>query len=431
MELQNDIPLENPTAVQLKTILNHVERHKSFVYQEARWADPATKTEIEIPIEPRANGRAICSGCDQPAPGYDRLPERRFEFVPLWQIAVFFVYAMRRVECPTCGVKVEKVPWCDGKHQLTTTYRWFLAGWARRLSWKGVAEAFGTTWSNVFRSVQHAVSWGLAHRNLEGIESIGVDEVAWQRGHNYLTLVYQIDSGCKRLLWIGKDRTARTFLRFFRMLGKQRSSRLKFVCSDMWKAYLKVIAKKASSAVHVLDRFHVMQKMNKAIDEVRASEARQMKADGYEEILKHSRWCLLKRPENLTDKQTVKLSELLKYNLRSVRAHLLREDFQRFWEYVSPGWAAKFLDQWCTRTMRSKIEPMKKVARTLRSHRQLILNWFEAKGAISAGIVEGFNNKVKLTTRKSYGFRTYEAAETALYHNLGALPEPDFTHRFW
>ena len=148
MLLQYTIPAEQPTAVQLKTILNHVERHKSFVYQEARWVDPATKTAIEIPIQPRANGRAICSGCGQPAPGYDRLAERRFGPpcgrcpVPLWQIAVFFVYAMRRVQCPTCGVKVEQVPWCDGKNQLTTTYRWFLAGWARRLSWKGVAVAF-------------------------------------------------------------------------------------------------------------------------------------------------------------------------------------------------------------------------------------------------------------------------------------------------
>ncbi|HUG67391.1 MAG TPA: ISL3 family transposase [Pirellulaceae bacterium] len=417
--------------MQLKTILNHVERHKSFVYQEARWVDPATKTAIEIPIQPRANGRAICSGCGQTAPGYDRLAERRFEFVPLWQIAVFFVYAMRRVQCPTCGVKVEQVPWCDGKNQLTTTYRWFLAGWARRLSWKGVAVAFGTTWQNVFCSVKHAVSWGLAHRDLEGVESIGVDEVQWQKGHKYLTLVYQIDAGAKRLLWIGQDRTAKTFLRFFRMLGKERSGKLKFVCSDMWRAYLTVIAKKAAQAIHVLDRFHIMQKMNKAIDEVRASETRQMKAAGYEPVLKHSRWCLLKRPENLTEKQTVKLSELLQYNLKSVRAHLLREDFQRFWEYVSPGWAEKFLDQWCTRTMRSKLEPMKRVARTLRNHRELILNWFRAKGALSSGVVEGFNNKVKLTTRKSYGFRTYEAVETALYHNLGALPEPEFTHRFW
>ena len=417
--------------MQLKTILHSIERHKSFVYQEARWADPKTKREIEIPIEPRANGRALCSGCGQAAPGYDRLPARRFEYVPLWQIAVFFVYAMRRVHCPTCGVKVERVPWCDGKNQLTTTYRWFLAGWAKRLSWKGVAEAFGTTWQNVFRSVKHAVSWGLVQRDLTGIESIGVDEVQWQRGHKYLTLVYQIDEGRKRLLWIGQDRTAKTLLRFFRLLGKERSKQLKFICSDMWQGYLKVIARKAAGAVHVLDRFHVMQKMNKAIDEVRAAEAKQLQADGYEPVLKRARWCLLKRRENLTDKQTVKLAELLKYNLRSVRAHLLREDFQRFWEYVGPTWAGRFLDHWCTRTMRSQLEPMKKVARTLRKHRPLLWNWFRAKGAISAGTVEGFNNKVKLTTRKSYGFRTYEAIEIALYHNLGNLPEPEFTHKFW
>ena len=413
----------------LKTILNNVERHKSFVYKTARWT--ASKSQIEILIEPRANGCAICSGCGLRVSSYDRLPERRFEYVPLWQIPVYFVYAMRRVDCPRCGVKVEKVPWCDGKNQLATTYRWFLAGWAKRLSWKGVADAFDTPWQNVFRSVKHAVSWGLAHRELSCIESIGIDEVQWQKGHKYLTLVYQIDTGDKRLLWIGKDRTTKTLLRFFRMLGKERSSNLKFVCSDMWQPYLKVIAKKAGQAIHILDRFHIMQKMNKAIDEVRASEAKQMKADGYEPVLKHSRWCLLKRRENLTDKQTVRLSELLKYNLKSVRAHLLREDFQRFWEYVSPSWAGKFLDQWCTRTMRSQLEPMKKVARTLRNHRELILNWFEAKGSISSGVVEGFNNKVKLTTRKSYGFRTYEGVETSLYHNLGALPEPEFAHKFW
>lgn len=415
--------------MQLKTILNHVERHKSFVYQEARFADD--KRAIEIPIEARANGRAVCSGCGQRRPGYDRLPPRRFEYVPLWQIAVFFVYAMRRVDCPLCGVKVEQVPWSDGKHQLTTTYRWFLAGWAKRLSWKEVALAFGATWQNVFRSVQHAVMWGLVQRDLSGVGAIGVDEVAWRKGHQYLTLVYQIDEGRKRLLWIGQDRTEETFRRFFEMLGEERSGQLKFVCSDMWKPYLKVIAEKAGQAIHVLDRFHLMQKMNQAIDEVRAGEAKRMKADGYESVLKHSRWCLLKRPENLTEKQTVKLSELLKYNLKCVRAHLLREDFQRFWEYVSPAWAGKFLDQWCVRTMRSQLEPMKKVARTLRNHRGLILNWFLAKGTLSSGVVEGFNNKVKLTTRKSYGFRTCEAVEIALYHNLARLPEPDFTHRFW
>ena len=337
---------------------------------------------------------------------------------------------MRRVDCPNCGVTVERVPWCDGKNHLTTSYRWFLARWARRLSWKETAVAFSATWDDVFRAVKYAVSWGLEHRSLDGIKSIGVDEIQWQRGHRYLTLVYQIDAGMKRLLWVGEGRTAKTFLRFFRMLGKERSKRIKFVCSDMWKAYLKVIAKKANQAVHVLDRFHIMKMMNKAIDEVRSAEAKQLARDGYEQILKHSRWCLLKRLENLTQGQHVKLSELLKYNLKAVRSRLLREEFQRFWEYSSPVWAGKFLDAWCTRTMRSKIEPMKKVAKTLRRHRELILNWFHAKGAISSGVVEGFNNKAKLTLRKSYGFRTADGMKTALYHSLGALPEPEFTHRF-
>jgi transposase len=414
----------------LKTILNRIDRHKSFVYGNVKMLEKDGELTLEVEVEARANGRPLCSGCDRPAPGYDRLPKRRFQYVPLWGIAVYFLYAMRRVDCPQCGVKVERVPWAEGKSPLTTRYRWFLARWAKRLSWQEVARVFGTTWEHVFRSVKYAVSWGLKHRDLTGVEAIGVDEIQWQRGHKYLTVVYQIDAECRRLLWVGKDRTKKTLLRFFRMFGAERSASLRFVCSDMWKAYLKVIAKKAGQAVHVLDRFHVMAKMNKAIDKVRAAEAKRVKGTGYEPVLKHSRWCLLKRKENLTEKQAVKLAELLRYNLQSVRSRLMREDFQRFWLYRYPACAAKFLDEWCTRTMRSKIDPMKKVAQTLRNHRDLILNWFLAEGLISAGTVEGLNNKAKLTMRKAYGFRTEKAIETALYHQLGDLPEPIFTHEF-
>ena len=108
----------------------------------------------------------------------------------------------------------------------------------------------------------------------------------------------------------------------------------------------------------------------------------------------------------------------------------MKEDFQSFWTYTYPAWDGKFLDAWCTRAMRSKIDPMKKMAKTLRNKRELLLNWFRADGALSSGVVEGFNNKLKLITIKSYGFRTQEAYETALYHNLGALPEAEFTHEF-
>ena len=416
--------------MQVKTILNRVQKFKSFVYTGVRWAGGGDTPELEVEVAERANGRARCSGCGCRRPGYDRLAVRRFEFVPLWGVQVFLVYAPRRVECPACGVRVEAMPWASGKDHLTQAYAWFLARWARRLSWKEVAEVFRTSWDSVFRSVEMAVEWGRAHQDLGGVQAIGIDEIAWKKGHRYLTLVYQIDKHCKRLLWVGENRRVKTLLKFFRWFGKGRSGELKYLCSDMWKPYLKVIAKKAGQGVNVLDRFHIMAHLGKALDEVRAQEARALKAKGYEPVLTKTRWLLLKRPENLTDKQEVKLADLLHYNLRSVRAYLLKEEFQFFWGYLSPYWAGRFLDQWCTRTMRSKIEPMKKVARMLRAHRALLLNWFRAKGQLSSGVVEGFNTKAKLTSRKSFGFRTYHGAEIALYHTLGALPEPKSTHRF-
>jgi transposase len=416
--------------MRIQTILNRVEKFKSFVYGEARLEERDDGPALVVRIEPRKNSRPFCSGCGRRGPAYDRLEERRFEFVPLWGIIVFLAYRMRRVDCRRCGVTVEMVPWCDGKNRLTTTYRWFLATWAKRLSWSEVASVFRTSWDSVRRAVGHAVEWGLAHRDLSGLTALGIDEVAWGRGHTYLTLVYDIGAGARRLLAVAPERTDASLRSCLDGLGGAVCGQVRYVCSDMWQPYLRAIGERLGQAVHVLDRFHLMQQFGRALDDIRAAEAKRLERDGYEPVLKRSRWCFLKRPENLTDKQTVKLSELLKYNLRTVRAYLLREDFQRLWEYKGAAWAGKFLDEWTGRVMRSRLEPMKKVARTIRSHRPLILNWFRARGEVSSGAVEGLNNKVKLVTRKSYGFRTPQVAKLALLHNLGRLPEPKRTHRF-
>ena len=274
-----------------------------------------------VRMVPRKNSRVFCSGCGRPGPAYDRLEERRFEFVPLWGILVFLAYRMRRVNCKRCGVTVEMVPWGDGKNQLTITYRWYLATWAKRLSWSEVGSIFRTSWDSVCRAVEHAVNWGLAHRDLSQVTALGVDEIAWARGHTYLTLVYDIGSKIKRLLAVECERKEKSLRLCLESLGEPVCGKVQYVCSDMWKPYLKVIAKRLGKAVHVLDRFHVMQQFGKALDKVRAEEAKQLVRDGYEPVLKKSRWCLLKRPKNLTDRQTVKLSEILKYNLRTVRAY--------------------------------------------------------------------------------------------------------------
>lgn len=413
--------------MRVKTILNRIEKHPGFVYEHARWSQDAKR--IEIPVRAGAHNKPVCSGCGNRGAGYDTLRARCFQYVPLWGISVVLVYAMRRVECLRCGVRVERVPWAEGKHRLTWSYVWFLARWARRLSWSEVARTFSTSWSTVFRAVEVTVEWGRARMPMEGITAIGVDEVLWKRGHKYLTVVYEIARHRCRLLWIGESREEATLEGFFYWLGK-RCAAIEHVCSDMWKPYLNVIARCIPQAVHVLDRFHIVAKLSKAIDQVRADEARRLKKAGYEPVLKQTRWCLLKRPERHTLHQHYRLRNLLRYNLKTVRAYLLKEDFDFLWHYKSAHWAGRFLDRWCGQAMRSRIEPMKAVAKTLRAHRPLILNWFRVRHEVSLGATEGMNNKLKVVTRRAYGYRSLHVVKIALYHTLGALPEPEGTHRF-
>ncbi len=321
--------------MQIKTILNRIQKQRGFVYGTIQLEEQIGGLALTIEVAPHRRNRPQCSGCGRRGGVYDRLTPRRFEFVPLWGLRVFFLYSMRRVECPCCGVTVEQVPWADGKHQLTTTYMWFLAGWAKRLSWQEAARVFRTSWDQVFRSVAMAVAWGRAHVDLTGIRAIGIDEIHWQHGANFLTLVYQIDPTRKRLLWIGQHRRAKTLLQFFRWFGNERTAALGFICSDMWKPYLNVVAKKAGHALHILDRFHIAKHMSDAIDRVRRAEVRSLRQRGRQPLLTKARWLLLKRRENQTRDQRARLRELVQHNLRAVRAMLLREWFDDFWHFRS------------------------------------------------------------------------------------------------
>jgi len=421
--------------LEVKTILNAIQQFVGFVYQDIRLCRDrqGRPRRIEITLAAHGGIGAQCSRCRQPAPGYDRLPQRSWLFIPLWGIVTHFRYGPRRVECPDHGVVVEHLPWSEGKRPITLAMMGFLARWAGRLSWRETARAFQTSWEAVYRSVEWFVQWGLAHRKLEGVESIGVDEIHWGRGKradNFLTVIYQIDRHCRRLLWVGRRRTQATLRRGLAALGQDVVAGLRFVCSDMWQPYLKVMAAKASQALHVLDRFHITMHLNQAVDQVRRAESGRLRGRPLAQRLKHMRWQLLRRGSRVRGQARRKLNVLLASKLATARAWDLKECFQYLWHYKSPIWAGAFLDYWCWRALRSRLEPMKKVARMLRTHEELLLNWFKAKGEISGGAVEGLNNKIRVVTRRSYGFRTYDAMEMALYHTLGKLPEPESAHRF-
>ena len=161
--------------MRLLTLINAVMRFKGFVFDQVFLTDQ--QQTLIIGVRPRKGSRPVCSGCATKGAVYDHLKPRLFRHVPLWGLPVYLEYVMRRVDCKQCGVKVECVPWADGRHRMTKDFRNFLSAWARRLPWNEVAHCFHTSWDTVYRAVQSAVAWGLQQRDLSGIHAIGVDEI--------------------------------------------------------------------------------------------------------------------------------------------------------------------------------------------------------------------------------------------------------------
>lgn len=415
----------------VKTILNRVEEFKGFVVALVSFNTVCSEgLRLEARIRPRKGSRPVCGGCGERGPVYDHGVERCFQYVSLWGIPVVLLYVMRRVNCPRCGVRTERVPWAAGKSPITRTLALFLSDWAKRLSWQEVADCFHVSWRQVCASVSWVVQWGLAHRDVLQVEAIGVDEVHFGKGQRYMTLVYQLCGPKPRLLFVGRRHDAAALEGFFQKMGAAWCARLQYVCTDMWVGYRKAIRQYLPDAVHILDRFHIVKLLNDALEEVRREEAHELARKGIR-LLKGLRYAFLKRPENLTPHQRENLHGVLnRRSLRTVRAYLWKEKFQLFWDYMSPYWARWYLQRWCKGAMRSRLKPIKRFVNTVRKHEDLIINWFEARKAFNSGAVEGLNRKVNLITRKAYGYKSFEVLQIALYHTLGDLPRPEATHRF-
>jgi len=328
-------------------------------------------------------------------------------------------YRPRRVRCPACGPRVEHLPWAHKWQRVTRALSRALAELSRKLTWKETAAHFGVNWKTVAVAVKRAVEWGLKHRPWKPLQVIGIDEVSRRKGQRYLTLVYDLIR--RRLVWIGEDRDTTTMEKFFQWLGPRRGRSIQVVCCDMWAVYVEAVKTKLPWATLVFDRFHVVQHLNRAVDEVRRQTWRQLR--GEERIaFKKTRWLWLKNPWNLRSKERRRLSALCRINQPIVRAYYLKEAFQRFWDYRYPGWAFPYLRQWLWWASHSRLEPFKKFARMIREHILGIMAWTRLR--ISNGALEGMNNKVKVISHRAYGFRRTDTYITAIWHGCGELPLP-------
>lgn len=414
----------------LETILNQVARHQHFVYEGAKFNED--RTRITVGIRAREGSKSICSKCNRPGPVHSHLEQRTFQFLPLWGIFVYFTYTMRRVNCATCGVTVERVPWAMGKSPITTHLALHMANWAKKISWQEVADFFQVGWDQVHAAVDWVVSHGMRHREMSGITALGIDEMHFGRFGEFYTLVYQIDAGCRRLLWMGEGHGEQTLATFFDFFGAVRTQAIQYICTDMWAAYLKVIREKCSHALNILDPFHIIGNVTKALDQIRRDEVAHLQACGKEPVLSKKRWILLKWRSNLKAGQRAGLKSLLSFNLKSVKAYLLKEDFRRLWEFKSPECAGGFMDNWIKDVMRHRsLQPLRRFAGTLRRHRELVLNYFRAGKELTSASVECLNGQARACVNRSRGFRYAETRRLALFHSLGKLPEPVLSYRFY
>ena len=263
-------------------------------------------------------------------------------------------------------------------------------------------------------------TYGLAQRRRRPLHVVGIDEVSRRQGHHYLTVVYDLER--RALLWVGENRTEETLTRFFTELGRRRSATIRVVCLDMWQAYLKAVRNQAPHAQVLFDRFHLVQHLNRAVDEVRRSEMRRL--SGREKTsFKKTRFLLLKNPWNLRAEEKERLSTLVRWNTPIVRAYYLKEAFQLFWTYRQPARAEQHLQRWMHSAMRSRLQPFKELVRMLRAHLDGVLAWTRLH--LSNRAVEGMNNKIKLVSHRSFGFRTVENFTAAIYHCCAHLPLPE------
>lgn len=389
---------------------------------KAHWVTKveATAEGIVACVERLGHRRLHCGECGRLARQVLRRdPARRWRHLPLGSEPCELVYRPHRVRCLRCGVRVEQIPWAARWSRVTYPLSRAIAQLTRQLSWREVALHFRVDWKTVAATVRRVVAWGLGARVLDALRIVGIDEVSRKKGHHYLTLVYDLAHG--RLVWVGEGRTEATLEGFFTWLGPERTRQLEAICLDMWAPYAWGIERYAPQATLVFDRFHLVRHLNTAVDEVRRAEVRRLHGEA-RQVLKGTRYLLLKNPWTLTPAERQRLSTVVRLNSRLVRAYYLKEEFQAFWQYVRIGWAHKHLAHWLWWASHSRLAPFTKLAKLVRAHLHGILAWTRVR--VTNGALEGMNNKVKLVSHRAYGYRNPQNYIAAIYHCCAQLPLP-------
>jgi transposase len=347
-----------------------------------------------------------CPACGSPQVQSRGRVERRFRALPIGSRATFVVLPIPRVECQACGVvRQVKVPFADSRRSYTGSFERYALELGRHMTIRDVARHLGVGWDLIKDIQKRDLSRRFAKPKLKHLRHIAIDEIAIAKGHRYLTVVMDLDSGA--VVFVGDGKAGDALRPFWKRLRPSRA-KIEAVAMDMSAAYRGAVSTHLPRAKIVFDRFHVVKLFNEKLSDLRRALHREATDVMHKDVLKGTRWLLLKNPENLDAEKGEKrrLEEALALNKPLATAYYLKDDLRRFWEQPGKRFATTFLDGWVRRAESSGIKVLQQMARTLAAHRSGLLAYYDVM--ITSGPMEGTNNKIKTMKRQAYGFRDKE-----------------------
>ncbi|MGH8648464.1 MAG: ISL3 family transposase [Burkholderiales bacterium] len=371
---------------------------------------------LDLRVDFAEGSRFPCPLCGDPGCPIHDTRVRTWRHLDFFQHQAFLTARVPRVACPRCGVHQVGAPWAREGTGFTTSFEVCLLDLARQMPVSGVATETRVHPDSVWRVLRHHVEAALARQDLAGVTAVGLDECSKQKGHQYLTTFCDLDQA--RVIFVAEGKEAGTVRQFAAHLAAHRGepAQVTQICCDMAPAFISGTETFLPQAAITFDRYHVMALLNRAVDEVRRAEAREV------EGLKATRYLWLKNPEHLTSPQRAALRSVKSLDLKTGRAYHIKLALRRFWDFRYPKVAARYLRRWYFWATHSRLVPVIEAANAIRRHWAGVLAFIRSR--ITNGIVEGLNSKIKTALKRAYGFKTFENYRIIIYLIAGKLDLP-------
>jgi transposase len=373
--------------------------------------------EVEVKVEYAGSVSVACPACGAAAKRHDtRL--RRWRHLPTCQYKTILAAEVPRVRCPEHGVKTLAVPWSEPGSGFTALFEALVIDWLREASISAVARQLDLSWDQVNGVMERAVRRGLARRRLEVPRRLGVDEMSFQKRHEYVTVVADIDRGIVQHVADGRGKQA--LAAYYDSFPEGELDRIQTVAMDMWGPYIAATLAALPDAESKIayDKFHVAMHLGSAVDRVRREESRRLREQG-DETLTGTKHLWLYHPDRLPEKAAARFDLLVRKALKTSRAWMLKELAMEMWEQPDRQAARRIFDAWYAWAIRSRLAPIKRVARMIKRHLEGVLNAIVA--AVTNARLEGINTMIQGLKRSARGFRNRDRFRNAIYFHLGGL----------